>query len=310
MRTHSIPFLFLLIIGLISCEKTIPTEGFIDVKGGKVWYKIYGAEKKKTPVLLLHGGPGFPSDYLRPLQELASERPVIFYDQLGCGRSDLPADTTLWELVRFVSELSTIRDELGLDSIHLFGHSAGTMLAAEYLASKPKGIKSIIFAGPIFSSKKHLESVNQLKLKLPTPIRDTLLLHEKIGTIYSPAYQDAYLEFVKLYWCRTFPFPEAIQKSMNYATSEVFKTMWGDYEFYCPGNLKDFDREYILTDINVPTLFTCGQFDLTTPESTARYAKQVKGAEFVIFEDIAHMTMNEDPKNYVKVIREFLSRNE
>ena len=310
MRTLTILCFFLLFIVLTSCEKAIPTEGFVSVKGGKVWYKIYGSEKKESPILLLHGGPGFPSDYLNPLQELASERPVIFYDQLGCGRSDLPSDTTLWELDHFVNELSTIRVELGLESIHLFGHSAGTMLAAEYLASKPKGIKSIIFAGPIFNSKKHLKSVNQLKLELPASIRDTLLLHEKEGTIYSSSYQDAYGEFVKLHWCRTFPFPEDIQKSINYPTSGVFKTMWGVYEFYCPGNLRDFDREYILTDINVPTLFTCGQFDLTSPESTASYAEQVKGAEFVIFEDVAHMTINEDPDNYVEVIREFLRKNE
>lgn len=310
MRTHSILCLFLLIIGLTNCVRTIPTEGFIDVKGGKVWYKIFGSEKKKTPVLLLHGGPGFPSDYLRPLQELASGRPVIFYDQLGCGRSDLPTDTTLWKLDRFVDELSTIRAELGLDSIHLFGHSAGTMLAAEYLASKPKGVKSIIFAGPIFSSKKHLKSVNQLKLELPPSIRDTLLLHEKAGTIHSSSYQDAYGEFVKLHWCRTFPFPEDIQKSISYPTSSIFKTMWGEYEFYCPGNLKDFDREHVLKEIKVPTLFTCGRFDLTTPESTASYAEQVDGAEFVVFEEIAHMTINEDPENYVGVIREFLNKSE
>lgn len=310
MKTCSIFCYFLLVVLLTSCEETIPTEGFVDVVGGKVWYKIFGSEKNNTPILLLHGGPGSASDYLSPLQALASDRPVIFYDQLGGGRSDLPTDTTLWEISRFANELSTIRRELDLDSIHLFGHSAGTMLAAEYLASKPKGVKSIIFAGAIFNSKKHLESVNQLKFELPPRIRDTLLLHEKRGTIYSPAYQDAYLEFAKLHWCRTFPFPEDIQKSLNYPTSAVFKTMWGDYEFYCPGNLKDFDREHVLEEIKVPTLFTCGRFDLTTPESTAGYAEQVDGAEFVVFEKVAHMTMNEDPENFVEVIREFLNKSD
>jgi len=310
MKTHTILCYLFSFIVLASCKKAIPTEGFIDVEGGKVWYKIFGSEKKNTPILLLHGGPGSASDYLSPLQALTIDRPVIFYDQLGGGRSELPADTTLWEIGRFANELSTIRHELNLDSIHLFGHSWGTMLAAEYLASKPKGIKSIIFAGPIFNSKKHLESVNQLKLELPPSIRDTLLLHEKRGTIYSPAYQGAYFEFAKLHWCRTFPLPEEVQKTLNYPTSAVFKTMWGDYEFYCPGNLKDFDREYILKEIEIPTLFTCGRFDLVTPESTASYAKQVDGAEIVIFEGIAHLTVNEDPEHYVEVIREFLNKNE
>ncbi|MGB5237983.1 MAG: alpha/beta hydrolase, partial [Flavobacteriaceae bacterium] len=67
---------------------------------------------------------------------------------------------------------------------------------------------------------------------------------------------------------------------------------------------------HVLKEIKVPTLFTCGHFDLVTPESTASYAKQVDGAEIVIFEGIAHLTVNEDPKHYVEVIRKFLNKTE
>ena len=304
-----ISILFLTLLCTNGERKTLD-EGMIKVDGGKVWYKILGSEMKKTPVLLVHGGPGFPSDYLNPLQELASDRPVVFYDQLGCGRSDKPGDTTLWYLNRFAQELSTVRNELGLDSIHLFSHSFGTMLVAEYLATNPKGIKSITFAGPIFNTKKHLASVNQLKLELPSAIRDSLLLHEESGDIYSVAYQEAYMEFANLHWCKTIPYPSDIQESMSHPASAVFKTMWGDYEFFCTGNLIDFERESILKNLDVPTLFTCGRFDLTTPKSTAGYADQVKGSEFLIFENSAHTTMNEEPDCFVKAIRDFLSKNE
>ena|SRR6266568_4383912 len=43
-----------------------------------------------APLLILHGGLGMPSAYLNCLANLASDRSVIFYDQLGCGRSDRP----------------------------------------------------------------------------------------------------------------------------------------------------------------------------------------------------------------------------
>lgn len=309
MRSYNIIFLLFAILSLTCGDKKIQDEGFVNVEGGKVWYKIFGSEKKTTPVLLLHGGPGFPSDYLKPLQELASDRPVILYDQLGCGRSDKPDDTSLWNIKRFAEELSTLRVELDLDSIHLFAHSWGTMLAAEYISTHPKGIKSVIFSGPIFSTRQHLENVNQVKLNLPPAIRDTLLFHEKNGTIYSAAFQKAYEEFVKLHWCRIFPFPKDIEKSMSHPPSGVFKTMWGDYEFYCPGNLIDFERTGVLREINVPTLFTCGRYDLITPESTEGYARQIKGAEFVVFEKSAHMTMNEEPDTSIKVIRNFLNKS-
>ena len=72
----------LLAVGCESKTKLIPGEGYTEVKGGKIWYRIVG-ESDKTPLILVHGGPGFPSYYLNPLKELGKDRPVIFYDQLG-----------------------------------------------------------------------------------------------------------------------------------------------------------------------------------------------------------------------------------
>src|SRR5262245_50083565 len=69
--------------------------GYIDVPGGKVWWMRVGSGPK-TPLLMLHGGPGAGHNYLLPLKALADERPVIFYDQLGCGRSDIPQDPALY----------------------------------------------------------------------------------------------------------------------------------------------------------------------------------------------------------------------
>ena len=86
--------------------------------------------------------------------------------------------------------------------------------------------------------------------------------------------------------------------------------MWGSAEFGCTGNLKDFDRTNILKEIKLPTLFTCGRYDFTTPETTKRYAGQVKNSEFVVFENSAHTAINEEPGAYVKVIRDFLDKHE
>ena len=60
-------------------------EGFVDVPGGRVWYAVHG-DGAGIPLLCLHGGPGFCHDYIEALAALAGERPVVFYDQLGCGQ--------------------------------------------------------------------------------------------------------------------------------------------------------------------------------------------------------------------------------
>ena len=72
---------------------SLPKTGFVPVDGGKVAYWIEGTGHG-TPLLVLHGGPGIPHDYLANLAELGDQRPVVFYDQLGCGKSDRPATTS------------------------------------------------------------------------------------------------------------------------------------------------------------------------------------------------------------------------
>src|SRR3990167_9112451 len=67
----------------------ITETGFVSVSGGKIWYEIIYSKKTqhKIPLIVLHGGPGVPHEYLSVFKSLANERPVIFYDQLGVGRS-------------------------------------------------------------------------------------------------------------------------------------------------------------------------------------------------------------------------------
>src|SRR5919206_2191398 len=99
---------------------TSSSEGYVDVPGGRVWYRIAGGGAG-MPLLCLHGGPGFCHDYIERLAELGDERPVVFYDQLGCGRSERPDDPSLWRVERSVAELEAVRRALGLDRLHVFG---------------------------------------------------------------------------------------------------------------------------------------------------------------------------------------------
>ena len=128
------------------------TKGTLPFRGYRTWYKVVGelnARSRVLPLLVLHGGPGVPHDYLEDLARLADEgRPVVFYDQIGCGRSDHPDDAALWTMATYVDELSAVRDALGLDRVHLFGHSWGGWLALEYALGRPSGLASLVLARP------------------------------------------------------------------------------------------------------------------------------------------------------------------
>jgi proline iminopeptidase len=282
--------------------------GYIPVEGGGVWYKIVGAGTTGIPLLTLHGGPGYPHDYLEPLEQLAGERPVIFYDQLGCGRSDRPADRTLWRVDRFVRELAQVRQALGLERIHLFGHSWGAMLAVDYLLSGASAA-SLILASPALSIPRWMADAAQLRKTLPADVQETLARHEAAGTTDTLRYRDATMQYYHLYLCRMDPWPEPMNRSHEASSGAVYREMWGPSELYATGNLIDYDRTDRLREIAVPTLYTCGCYDEATPEATAWYRSLTPTAEMLVFERSAHMPHLEETGTYLAALRAFLSRN-
>jgi L-proline amide hydrolase len=124
-------------------------EGRVPFRGYHTWYRILGdlteVSAGRFPVLLLHGGPGLSHRTLLPLETLTTTgRSVIFYDQLGSGNSDRPADLSLFNVDFFLDELAAVREALGLERIHLLGHSWGGMLGMEYALTQPSGLLSLI----------------------------------------------------------------------------------------------------------------------------------------------------------------------
>src|SRR3954467_6051431 len=108
-------------------------EGYVDFRGGRTWYRFVGdLNSAVTPLLALHGGPGSTHNYFAPLERLAGERPVVLYDPICCGNSARPDDID-WDVSVFREEVDTVRQQLGLDRIHLLGTSWGGMLAQEHV---------------------------------------------------------------------------------------------------------------------------------------------------------------------------------
>jgi pimeloyl-ACP methyl ester carboxylesterase len=57
-------------------------------------------------------------------------------------------------------------------------------------------------------------------------------------------------------------------------------------------------------------LVTSGRHDEMTPALVRPLADGISGAEWVVFEDSAHMAMVEEPERYRQVIQSWLSRAE
>jgi proline iminopeptidase len=282
------------------------TEGFIDVPGGKVWYQQYNKESKETPLIILHGGPGSSCYSLQGLKALADNRPVIFYDQLGCGRSDRPTDTSLWKIERFIQELADIRKALNLENVHILGHSWGTTLAAAYCLTKPNGVKSVIFSSSCLSAPLWEQDQERNLKKLPEEIQKIIKTSEANGTTDSTEYKEATKVFNQHFVCRLDPFPEFLKEGAHLKNPEIYNMMWGPSEFTVTGNLKSFDCTPQLNEITCPTLYTCGRYDEATPETTEYYKSLTPNAKMHVFEKSAHMPYLEESEEYLQVIGDFL----
>lgn len=282
-----------------------PGSGYIDVPGGKIWYSVVGTGHR-TPLLVLHGGPGGSSYYLKPLAALGADRPVIFYDQLGGGRSDRPADTTLWRMERFVQEVAAVREALGLRRVHLLGHSFGTLILADYLRTKPKGVRSVIFASPVLDMPGYVEDMKGLLRQMPDSLQRIITAAERKGTTDSPAYQDAMMVFDREHLARKLPWSADVDSTLSQANPGPYVYMHGPGEFSVAGTLKSYDATASLRDIPAPTLFVSGQYDQVVPSRVRKFQELAPGSDREVIANAAHFMMQDQPAAFLKTIHDWL----
>src|SRR5215472_2942023 len=220
-------------------------EGTLAFRGFRVWYRTVGDHTRgRAPLLLLHGGPGVPHDYLEPLEALAAGgRRVVLYDQLGCGNSDRPHDPALWSVDLFLDELATVRRALELDDVHLLGHSWGGMLALEHVLGGARGVASVVLASAPASMTQWAAEALRLRSELPAEVEAQLAAHESAGTTGDGAYVEAAMHYYRRHLCRLDPWPACLERALTSTLEdgEFFTAMTGPSDFHITGRLRGWD---------------------------------------------------------------------
>ena len=307
---YLLPLFALLSLSILtSCQDIDKKEGFVNVEGGRIWYKIVG-KGKGIPLLRIHGGPGSRSCGSIPgYSLLGDERPVIFYDQLGSGFSDRPTDTTLWQLPRFVNEIDKLRDALNLKELHILGDSWGSAVLIEYmLTKKPKGVKSIIFSGPLLSTPVWIQDAKILLSELPQNIQDTIQKYEHLKDYSAVEYVKAtdyfYSRFLSVKEWPATPPPDC-NGALGF-NGQPYNFMWGPTEFNATGTLKNFDRTDRLHELKQPVLFIAGEYDEARPETMYSFQKLAPGSQVAIIKNAGHRKAIDQPIDHTNAIRDFL----
>lgn len=290
-------------------------ELMVPVKGGRIYVRTNGtSEPGKLPLVLIHGGPGGTHRGLLDALELADERTIILYDQLGSGRSDHPRDPANWTVGRFVDELEAIRLALGIARWHVAGHSWGGTIALEYGARRPAALAGLVLASPLISTRSWIADANALREKLPPAVQSDLNRCEGAAPPPKALCDAATAAFYARFNRREPPSPAAIayrhplDRGFNRA---LYLHMWGPSEFQATGTLRDYDGEPLLERLDGPrTLLLIGQHDEVRTLTAAAFAERLPGAEFGVIPGAAHGIFADRPDETVANLRAWLARQD
>lgn len=290
-------------------------EGYMSFLGYRTYYRLVGENKKgKTPLILLHGGPGSTHNTLEVLDDLADDgRLLVYYDQLGCGLSSVEGShTELWTKETWVKELEALRKYLHLDKVHLLGHSWGGMLAITYISDTPhQGVRSVVLSSTLPSSSLWAREQHRLIKRMSQEDQDAIAKAEQTHDWTDPAYVLANEHFMRLHVGDKADenSPECLRREKIFG-KEAYETAWGPNEYNPLGNLKDWEYLEKMRKWNIPTLITDGTEDESTPYINMQMNKAVKGSEWHLFEYSRHMSYTQERDAYVEVVRSFLNKND
>lgn len=278
-----------------------------------VWTKTIG-HNPSTRLLLLNGGPGLTHEYFECFESFLPEQgiEIIYYDQLGCGFSDHPQDTTMWDLARYVDEVEQVRKalNLGKDNFYLLGHSWGGILGMEYALKYQENLKGLIISNMMSDAPEYGKYADEVLAKLMDPaVLDTIRTIEANDDYANPKYMELLMpNYYAKHILRlpTVSWPEPVNRSFGRLNSSLYVTMQGPSEFGIAGKLETWSVKNRLKEITVPTLVIGAKHDTMDPEHMKWMASEVKNGTYLYCENGSHMCMYDDQRVYFEGLTTFL----
>ncbi|MDY6045093.1 MAG: proline iminopeptidase-family hydrolase [Peptoniphilus sp.] len=286
-------------------------EGRMPYKGFETYYRITNPDGKKAPLVLLHGGPGSTHNYFEGFDKLAEsiDRPIVMYDQIGCGESATPGHTELYNADVWMDELDALREHLNLEKVHLLGQSWGGMLAISYMMERdPEGVLSIVLASTLHSAILWREEQwRRIYRFMSKKDQDIFNRAEASDNYEDPEYLKALDRFMDMYCGPTITedSPEYLKREKK-NSGEVYLTGWGANEFGPTGTLASYDYRGQLAKITVPVLVTNGQMDLCSCYIAKSMYDELPNSRWELFRYSRHMAFVEEEEKYFEMMRDWL----
>jgi pimeloyl-ACP methyl ester carboxylesterase len=279
-----------------------------------VYMEVVPAGTPRGTVVLLHGKNFSGSYFGRTAGALrdAGYR-VIMPDQVGFGKSSKPEhyDFTFHQLAL---NTHALLKSVGVEKVHVFGHSMGGMLAARYALMFPAETASLTLTDPL--GLEDWKALGVPYVSVDEQYRQELAkTPEKIRTYEQDSYYDGQWRADYDPWVEQLA---AYTKSPNYPRMAWDQALTSDMIFTQP-------VVYEFPNISVPTLLIIGQRDRTAigkagappavraklghyPELGRAAHRAIKGSQLVELEGLGHLPFIQDFDRFFPPLRTFLDR--
>jgi proline iminopeptidase len=297
-----------------------PEQGYITTSdSARLFYKIAGRPGPGVDTIIaIHGGPGLDleSIYNDFASGLGRKHVVIFYDQRGGGKSELPADTSRLLAARQIQDLDEVRQHFGLTKVTLVAHSYGPLLAASYAIAHPDAVKKMVFFGPVPPRRGDFFTryTQNLNARLDSAQRTSLA---RFGGIMSSdsASDDAVRQACRSFWAIGLRPRLASPNAMHVIKSDLCATDPKGIRYgsatangVIMNSYGDWDLRPSLRTLDVPLLVVHGQQETIPMDLTEEWVTSMPHARLVKVPNAAHFTYAEQPALVWSIVERFLAQ--
>ncbi len=279
--------------------------GTFDVPGARLAYWLEGS-REALPLVVLHGGPGLGSTYLRePLKELLGvSRLLVFYDQRGSGYSEGADDPERLRIEQFVLDLDAIRAATGFEQIDILGHSFGGLLGMVYAFERPDRVGKLVLVDPDPARRADWE-VAGARLEARTSPEDAARLaeitwHSDWGQ--APELLDEWFS-IRLRAYMADPADAAqIELHFDAMTLANFLTT----PAVIRANLGEWDFRADLAEVRAQTLILAGDDSVFPLEAMEALNAAIPNSSLEILDGVGHFPFVEAPELFAEIVLSFL----
>ncbi len=274
---------------------------FVEADGdGRLHMEVVG---EGAPIVVVHGGPGMDSRYLRRgLEPLADMAQLVFYDQRGTGLSEGPLSLEVVNFLQFVEDIDAVRSALGVERINVLGHSFGGRLAMEYALRHPEHVERLILVNTTEPGQRFIQEANERRAERVTQEDQQSL--EGIGQSGRLQTGDtvAFREFYEAAFRSNFADPARLADldlSMHPNTAKNGLRVITDVG----GSVGDASGWDALRGVQAPTLILQGEEDLMPVGMAVELADSIPQATLARIPDAGHFPWIEQPDAFLEAFR-------